>query len=80
MREAHLIVSPRRVILTLLYFALDRHAIENDKAGALLELAEKMSVQPVEVASARLIDIIDNSTREKEGGEYVTIEGERLPW
>ena len=53
--------------------------MKKDKTGALLELTEKVSVLSVEVASAKLIDIVDNSTREK-GGEFVTFDGERIPW
>jgi hypothetical protein len=64
----------------LLPFSSDRGAVEQDKTGALREITEKMTVQSVEVASAKLIDIIDNSTREKEGGEFVTFDGERIPW
>jgi hypothetical protein len=79
-REVNLTVSSQHARLCLLPFSLDRDAVGNNKTGTLRELAEKMSVQSVEVASAKLIDIIDNSTREKEGGEFVTVDGERIPW
>jgi hypothetical protein len=35
---------------------------------------------PVEVASTKLVEIIDNSTREGEGGQFVNIDGSRIPW
>jgi hypothetical protein len=76
-RHAHTIP---RAPLTLLPFSSDRSALERDKTGALRELTGKVSVLSVEAASAKLIDIVDNSTREKGGGEFVTFDGERIPW
>lgn len=50
-----------------------------DKTGALTAMMEGNTVS-ADVAAPRLIDLITNATREKEGGEFVVVGGERLPW
>jgi hypothetical protein len=63
------------------FLSSDRKAVEKDESGALREFTEeKMMMVSVEVGSAKLLDIIDNSSREREGGEFVTYDGERIPW
>jgi hypothetical protein len=31
-------------------------------------------------ASVKLVEIIENATREGQGGQYVTFDGESIPW
>ena len=53
--------------------------MEMDTTGAVAAMMEGNTV-PADVAAPRVIDLINNSTREKEGGEFVMVGGERLPW
>ncbi|CAA7260849.1 unnamed protein product [Cyclocybe aegerita] len=55
------------------------HASELDTTGEIAKLLDQASVS-VEDASAMLVNIIDNATREKEGGEFVNVDGGRIPW
>ncbi|KJA22257.1 hypothetical protein HYPSUDRAFT_41152 [Hypholoma sublateritium FD-334 SS-4] len=61
-----------------------RIAVENDKSGALQKLVEEdvggKNWPTVETVSVSLIKIIDESTREKDGGEFIHVDGTRLPW
>ncbi|KJA22255.1 hypothetical protein HYPSUDRAFT_41149 [Hypholoma sublateritium FD-334 SS-4] len=61
-----------------------RNAIENDKSGTLQKLAvDDGSLNwraTVETVSVSLIKIIDESTREKDGGEFIHVDGTRIPW
>jgi hypothetical protein len=41
--------------------------MQQDTSGWIKQLLENMGL-PIKVASAKLVDIIDNSTREGEGG------------
>ncbi|KAF9465124.1 NAD(P)-binding protein [Collybia nuda] len=50
-----------------------------DKTGILKPILDSAAISPAE-AAAQLIGIIDNSTREKEGGEFVNIDGGRVTW
>lgn len=50
-----------------------------DKTGLLAPILDSAAITPVAAASL-LVNIIDNSTREKEGGEFVNIDGTRITW
>lgn len=50
-----------------------------DKSGLLAPIIDIAAIPPATAASL-LIKIIDNSTREKEGGEFVNIDGTRVTW
>ncbi len=52
-----------------------------DTTGLLNKVVETLPTLPtVEAAYALLVKLIDESTREKEGGQFVNIDGTRLPW
>ncbi|KAJ3501770.1 hypothetical protein NLJ89_g9192 [Agrocybe chaxingu] len=50
-----------------------------DKTGEIAKLLDQASVS-IEDASVMLVNIVDNATREKEGGEFVDVDGGRIPW
>ncbi|KAJ3501769.1 hypothetical protein NLJ89_g9193 [Agrocybe chaxingu] len=54
-------------------------ARELDTSGQLGVLQDQLFVS-VEEASVLLVNIVDNATREKEGGEFVNVDGSRIPW
>ncbi|KJA13433.1 hypothetical protein HYPSUDRAFT_49834 [Hypholoma sublateritium FD-334 SS-4] len=56
-----------------------REGMAMDTTGALAAMMEGNTV-PADVAALRLIDLISNATREKDGGEFIVVGGERLPW
>lgn len=58
-----------------------RETIAMDTSGNLRRMVEARGDLPtVETVSVSLIKIIDESTREKEGGQFVHVDGTRLPW
>ncbi|KJA22262.1 hypothetical protein HYPSUDRAFT_41161 [Hypholoma sublateritium FD-334 SS-4] len=59
-----------------------RVAVAEDKSGVLQTLidAETSNVPTVETVSVSLIKLIDESTRDKEGAQFVNVDGTRLPW
>ncbi|KJA22259.1 hypothetical protein HYPSUDRAFT_186447 [Hypholoma sublateritium FD-334 SS-4] len=64
-----------------------RFVVDNDKRGALSGALKKLveegasaSWPTVETASVSLLKVIDESTREKDGGEFTHVDGTRLPW
>ena len=50
-----------------------------DKTGTLAKLQDEIQVEPVE-AAARLIEVTEGSTREKEGGEFMNVDGSKVAW
>ena len=50
-----------------------------DKSG-LLEKAAQGNGLTADEAGVKLAEIIDNSTREGEGGQFVHVDGSRLAW
>ncbi|CAA7265271.1 unnamed protein product [Cyclocybe aegerita] len=50
-----------------------------DKTGIMANLQDEMMMS-VEEASVALVNLVDNSTREKQGGEFLKVDGETVPW
>ena len=57
-----------------------REAQARDTTGVLAALLEKVPVQTPEDAAKALVNLIDGSTRDKDGGEFINVDGTRLPW
>ncbi len=57
-----------------------REAQASDTTGVLTALLEKVTVQTPEEAAKALVNLIDGSTRDKDGGEFINVDGTRLPW
>ncbi|KJA19310.1 hypothetical protein HYPSUDRAFT_143895 [Hypholoma sublateritium FD-334 SS-4] len=55
-------------------------AMANDTTGVFDSLREHITLQTPEEAAKALVDLIDRATREKEGGEFVDVDGGRIPW
>ncbi|KAF8873594.1 hypothetical protein CPB84DRAFT_1798234 [Gymnopilus junonius] len=56
--------------------------IENraaDKSGTLAPVQDAMAVTP-EVAATSLVSVIDSATRDTHGGEFINVDGEKIPW
>ncbi|KJA15534.1 hypothetical protein HYPSUDRAFT_219976 [Hypholoma sublateritium FD-334 SS-4] len=69
-------LSPGPVDTDMFQFAVD-----TDTTGTLKKmLALFPSIPTVETASVALVKIIDESSREKEGGEFVEFDGTRILW
>jgi NAD(P)-dependent dehydrogenase (short-subunit alcohol dehydrogenase family) len=54
-------------------------AMEQDTSGTIQDFFDQAGLTP-EVVSAKLVEIIDNSTRDGEGGQFVNVHGGRLAW
>jgi len=50
-----------------------------DTTGALAPIQDQMQITP-EKCAALLISIIEESTREKDGGEFINVDGSKIPW
>ncbi|KAF5310679.1 hypothetical protein D9619_007935 [Psilocybe cf. subviscida] len=50
-----------------------------DKTGTLAPIQDAMAVSP-EVAAGLIIDIADGATRENHGGEFINLDGSKIPW
>ncbi|KJA17378.1 hypothetical protein HYPSUDRAFT_146577 [Hypholoma sublateritium FD-334 SS-4] len=55
-------------------------AMANDTIGAFGAVLENFTVQTPDEAAKALVDLIDAATRKKEGGEFVDVDGSRIPW
>ena len=53
--------------------------MQRDTTGTFKSLVEQFGMS-VEEASGKLVEIIDGSTREKEGGQFVNVDGGRIDW
>ncbi|KAH9477733.1 Norsolorinic acid ketoreductase nor1 [Psilocybe cubensis] len=54
---------------------------ETDKTGVVANLVAKYGDFPkADTAAPLLLDIIDGSTREKDGGQFINLDGRRVPW
>ena len=52
-----------------------------DKSGGLQKMIqERGGALSVGTVSVSLVRLINESTREKEGGQFVHVDGSRLPW
>lgn len=56
-----------------------QRTISLDKTGKLGEYMANRP-RPARVSASMLVDIIANSTREAEGGQFVNVEGKRHLW
>ncbi|KXN82372.1 hypothetical protein AN958_02629 [Leucoagaricus sp. SymC.cos] len=50
-----------------------------DKTGALAQVQDTMAIEP-DVAAKMLIDIVEGATRDAQGGEFINIDGQKIPW
>ncbi len=54
-------------------------AFAEDKTGVFEKIVNGNMIDPA-VAAGILVPLIDESTREKDGGQYVDRDGSRLEW
>lgn len=54
-------------------------AFAEDETGVFEKIVDGNMIEP-DVAAAILVKLIDHSTRQKEGGEYVDRDGSRIEW
>ena len=66
--------------LTVELYVPAKEAIASDTTGIFAALLEKMSLLTPEAAARALLSLIDGSTRDKDGGEFINVDGTRLPW
>ncbi|KAF8962502.1 hypothetical protein BDZ97DRAFT_2076449 [Flammula alnicola] len=50
-----------------------------DTTGMLAPIQDVMQVTPA-VAATALVNIIEDSTREKDSGEFINVDGSKIPW
>ncbi|PPQ65119.1 hypothetical protein CVT24_003010 [Panaeolus cyanescens] len=50
-----------------------------DKTGSLAPVQDAMAVSP-EVAGTLLVGIVESATRETHGGEFINLDGSKIPW
>ena len=56
-------------------------AVAADPSGMMKEMVDQHPTLPtVGTVSVSLIDIVDGSTREKDGGQFVHVDGTRIQW
>lgn len=58
----------------------DREAVAKDEAGVFKCLLEQFPPQTSEEAAKLLVDLIDKASRETSGGEFINVDGTKLPW
>ncbi|PBK79950.1 NAD(P)-binding protein [Armillaria gallica] len=52
---------------------------EMDKTGTLAPIQDAMAIS-TEEAAPLLVGVVENATREKDSGEFMNIDGQKLPW
>ncbi|KAK0190216.1 NAD(P)-binding protein [Armillaria mellea] len=50
-----------------------------DKTGTLAPIQDALAIS-AEKAATLLLGIVENSTREKDGGEFINVDGQKLTW
>ncbi|KXN87625.1 Norsolorinic acid ketoreductase, partial [Leucoagaricus sp. SymC.cos] len=50
-----------------------------DKTGTLAPIQDAMAMEP-DVAAKMLVDIVEGATRDAQGGEFINIDGQKVPW
>ncbi len=50
-----------------------------DKTGTLAPIQDAMAMS-TEEAAPLLVGVVENATREKDSGEFMNIDGQKLPW
>jgi hypothetical protein len=63
----------------LILYCIADIARKNDKSGILTKMLEEHGMSIAE-GSTHLVKIIEESTREKDGGEFVNFDGNRMGW
>ena len=51
-----------------------------DESGLFKRMLEQFPANSTEDASNLLIDIINKATRETSGGEFIDVDGSKIPW
>lgn len=54
--------------------------VATDKLGVFEALTKQFPPQSPKEAAVQLIKIIDEATRDKDGGEFINIDGTKMPW
>ena len=70
------------ILLPYIYAIPVRTHVIEDKTGELQKWinSEISKVPTVETVSVSLIKLIDDSTREKDGGQFLNVDGTRIAW
>lgn len=71
------IPAPESIDLSLVAV---QESLANDEVGVLKRLLEQFPPQTPQEAAKLLIDLIDKATRETSGGEFINVDGTKLPW
>ncbi len=50
-----------------------------DKTGYIAHALDTRG-RSVETAASMLMDVVESATREKDGGEFINVDGSRIPW
>ncbi len=50
-----------------------------DTTGTLAPIQDALAIS-AEKAATLLLGIVENSTREKDGGEFINVDGQKLTW
>ena len=61
-------------------FFLAKEAQASDTTGVFAALLEKVTLQTPEEAAKALLKLIDESTRNKDGGEFINVDGTKIQW
>lgn len=56
------------------------YAVTHDITRCIADYVDQEGSRSPEAAACAIIDIIAAATRETEGGQYVNVDGSRLPW
>ena len=70
------------ILLPYIYAIPVRTHVIEDKTGELQKWinSEISQLPTVETVSVSLINLIDDSTREKDGGQFLNVDGTRIAW
>lgn len=69
------------ISLFFMYISV-RNTLSSDTSGIFKNMLEGMgrNLPTTEEAADLLLKVIDNSTRENEGGEFIDVDGKKLSW
>lgn len=57
-----------------------KETVAKDASGTFKVLLETFTPLTPQQSAIPLIKIIDEATREKDGGEFINVDGTKLPW
>ena len=57
-----------------------REAQASDTTGVFAALLEKVTLQTPDEAATALLKLIDRSTRDKDGGVFINVDGTKIQW